>query len=150
MHARAIGYWTATTLIALETLAGGVADLARGAGMNVVGGAHVAEVVTGLGYPEYLLTLLGLWKIPGALVLLAPRTPRLKEWAYAGIVFELTGAAGSHPAHRDRAREVITPLILAGLALTSWALRPPSRTLAGAGKGAAMAKRSRMRTGAVR
>jgi hypothetical protein len=132
MHAKGIGYWTATTLIALETLAGGVADLGRGAGMNVVGGTHVAEIVTGLGYPEYLLTLLGLWKIPGALVLLAPRAPRLKEWAYAGIVFELTGAAGSHLAHRDRARQVITPLVLAGLALTSWALRPPSRTLASA------------------
>jgi hypothetical protein len=132
MNAKRIGYWTATSLIALETLAGGVADLARGAGMNVVGGTHVADVVTGLGYPEYLLTILGFWKIPGALILLAPRAPRLKEWAYAGIVFELTGAAGSHLAHRDRAREILTPLILAGLAATSWALRPPSRTLAGA------------------
>ncbi len=121
-------YWVTTALIALETLAGGVTDLAHGR-TNVVAGTPVADVLTSLGYPVYLLEILGFWKVPGAVVLLAPRLPRLKEWAYAGLVFELTGAAASHAARRHRAGEIITPLVLAGLAVASWALRPPSRTL---------------------
>lgn len=121
-------YWLTTTLIALETLAGGVVDLTRGR-TNVVAGTPVADVLTSLGYPTYVLTILGVWKVPGAVVLLAPRLPRLKEWAYAGIVFELTGAAASHAARRHGASDVVAPLVLLSLAIASWALRPPSRTL---------------------
>jgi DoxX-like protein len=128
MTAKKTIYWVATTLIALETLAGGVTDLRRGKA-NVLSGPRVAGVLRSLGYPEYLLDILAFWKVPGAMVLLAPRFPRLKEWAYAGIFFELTGAAASHAIRRHRARDIVTPLILAGLAVASWALRPPSRTL---------------------
>jgi hypothetical protein len=127
---RVIGYWAATTLIALETLAGGAVDLAHGR-ILVFSGPSVVDVVTHLGYPVYILTILGLWKIPGAIVLLAPGLPRLKEWAYAGIFFELTGAAGSFVLHGDSASELIAPVILAVLAVASWALRPHSRTLGG-------------------
>ncbi len=128
MKIRMIGYWMATSLIALETLAGGVVDLTHGR-TSVFSGPLVVDVITHLGYPVYILTILGLWKIPGAIVLLAPGLPRLKEWAYAGIFFELTGAAASFVLHGDGARELIAPVILALLAVASWALRPQSRML---------------------
>jgi len=130
MTARRIGYGATTALIALETLAGGVTDLTRGRTM-VVTGAPVVDVVTGLGYPAYVLTILGVWKLLGAIAVLAPRTPRLKEWAYAGLLFHLTGAAASQAARRQSVGAIMTPVALAGLALASWALRPPSRALRG-------------------
>jgi len=123
-----IGYWTATTLIGLETLAGGVTDLAHGR-ESLVFGRFVLDVITHLGYPPYVLTILGIWKLLGGVGLFVPGLPRLKEWAYAGIFFELTGAAASWVLHGDNASELIAPLILTVLAIASWALRPPSRTL---------------------
>jgi uncharacterized membrane protein YphA (DoxX/SURF4 family) len=123
-----IGYWVATTLIALETLAGGVMDLTHGR-TDVFGGTPVLDVVTGLGYPAYILIILGIWKIPGAVTLVVPGLLRAKEWAYAGIVFELSGAAASHAARGHRS-DLVAPLVLLGLALVSWALRPSSRKLA--------------------
>lgn len=128
MNLKSVAYWIATVLIALETLAGGVTDLAHGGSM-VVTGTPVVDVVTSLGYPVYLLTILGVWKLLGAATLLAPRLPRLKEWAYAGIVFELTGAAVSQSVRGHGAGDVATPLLLMALAITSWALRPPHRRL---------------------
>jgi hypothetical protein len=128
MKAKLIIYWVTTTLIALETLAGGVVDLAHGR-TTVFSGPLVVDVVTHLGYPVYLLTILGPWKLAGAIVLLVPGFPRLKEWAYAGIIFELTGAIASWLAIGDKTGQFIAPLVLAVLAMTSWALRPPSRTL---------------------
>src|SRR5215472_5077451 len=130
MKAKQILYWTTTSLIALETFAGGVMDLTHGR-TNVVSGPTVVDVVTSLGYPVYILAILGAWKIPGAMVLVVPRLLRLKEWAYAGIVFELSGAAVSQ-AVRGRAGDIVAPAILLGLALASWALRPPHRILADA------------------
>lgn len=130
MTARRIGYGATTALIALETLAGGVTDLTRGRTM-VVTGAPVVDVVTGLGYPAYVLTILGVWKLLGTIAVLAPRTPRLKEWAYAGLLFHLTGAAASQAARRQSVGAIMTLVALAGLALASWALRPPSRALRG-------------------
>ncbi len=127
MKGKQILYWTTTSLIALETFVGGVMDLTRGR-TNVFSGPTVVEVVTSLGYPVYILVILGLWKIPGAVTLVVPGLLRLKEWAYAGIVFELSGAAASH-AIRGQAKDMIAPLVLLGLALSSWALRPPSRTV---------------------
>jgi hypothetical protein len=131
MEAKTIGYWAATAFIALETLAGGVTDLAHG-GALVVGGTPVVDVVTRLGYPVYVLTILGIWKILGAIVLVVPRLLRLKEWAYAGIIFELTGAAASHVARGHSVSDIVTCVLFAALAFASWALRPPSRTLGAA------------------
>jgi uncharacterized membrane protein YphA (DoxX/SURF4 family) len=128
MNARSIAYWTASAVIAGETLAGGITDLLQGR-ESVVAGRPVVEVVTQLGYPVYLLRILGILKLAGAVVLFVPRLPRLKEWAYAGVTFELTGAAASHAMRGNRANDVITCLILAAFAVASWALRPPSRTL---------------------
>jgi hypothetical protein len=131
MEAKMIGYWAATAFIALETLAGGVTDLAHG-GAFVVSGTPVVDVVTSLGYPVYVLTILGVWKICGAIVLVVPRLLRLKEWAYAGIIFELTGAAASHVARGRSAGDIVTCVLFAALAFASWALRPPSRILGAA------------------
>jgi DoxX-like protein len=128
MMTKVIGYWVTTTLIGLETLAGGMTDLAHGR-TSLVSGPFVVDIITHLGYPVYVLTILGTWKVLGGITLFAPGLPRLKEWAYAGIFFELTGAAASLVEHGDDARELIAPLVLAGLALASWALRPPSRAL---------------------
>jgi hypothetical protein len=129
MKLKLIGYWVTTAAIALETLAGGVTDLMHG-GTELVAGQPVVQIVTHEGYPVYLLTILGVWKLLGAIVLLAPRFPRLKEWAYAGIFFELTGALASGIVRGGDPGTVIwSPLILVALEIASWALRPPSRTL---------------------
>ena len=128
MKARPIAYWAATAIIAGETLAGGVTDLIQGR-ESVVAGRPVVDVVTQLGYPVYVLKILGVLKLAGAAVLFAPRLPRLKEWAYAGVMFELTGAAASHVLRGNGPGDVITCLVLAAFALASWALRPPSRML---------------------
>lgn len=129
MKVKSILYWSATALIALETLAGGYVDLTHGR-TDVFSGPGVVDVVTGLGYPAYVLAIIGIWKIPGAITLVVPGFLRLKEWAYAGIVFDLLAAAESH-ALCGHKQEIVAPLVLFGLAMASWALRPPSRTLGG-------------------
>jgi uncharacterized membrane protein YphA (DoxX/SURF4 family) len=86
-----------------------------------------------LGYPRYFVTILGFWKVLGAIAILVPRFPRLKEWAYAGIFFDLTGAAASSAAVGGSggiyAFHILAPLVLAVMAVASWALRPESRTI---------------------
>ena len=124
---KVILYWITTALIALETFAGGVVDLTHGR-TGIFNGPRVTDVVTSLGYTVYVLAILGIWKIPGAITLVVPGFLRLKEWAYAGIVFELSSAAVSHAVCGHRS-EVIAPAALAGLALASWGLRPPTRIL---------------------
>ena len=97
MKAKVVGYWTATALISLETLTGRITDLVHG-GIMLVSGRRVVDVVTQLGYTVYVLTILGVWELLGVIALLVPGFALLKEWAYAGIFFELTGAAASHAA----------------------------------------------------
>jgi hypothetical protein len=80
-----------------------------------------------LGYPSYLATILGTAKILAAVVLLAPGLPQLKEWAYAGIVINMIGAGASHIAMQQPITNLIAPTVFAGLAILSWALRPPTR-----------------------
>jgi uncharacterized membrane protein YphA (DoxX/SURF4 family) len=121
MKARKIGYWVATALLAVAFLAGGVFDLGQS--------PAVAETLAHLGYPAYLATLLGTWKVLGALAVLAPGLPRLKEWAYAGMMFDLTGALVSHAAAGDGADKLMAPIVLLGVLGASWALRPETRKL---------------------
>jgi hypothetical protein len=71
------------------------------------------------------------WKVLGSIAILVPRFPLLKEWAYAGIVFELTGAASASVANGGEWWHVAAPLSIAALAAASWALRPASRRLPG-------------------
>jgi len=123
MTARTITYWTTTILVAFF-MGGGIAQVLRVP--QSVDGFHL------LGYPTYFVVILGVWKILGAIAILIPRFPRLKEWAYAGIFFDLTGAAASVAfvgGYGAYAFHVIAPLIIAGFTVASWALRPPSRTI---------------------
>lgn len=124
MKIRPIAYWVTSALTAFVFLSGGAADVARP--------SFVMDGMTHLGYPGYFVLILGVWKVLGGVVILSPGLPTLKEWAYAGMIFDLTGAAASHAAVGDPAAKVITPLVIAGIVLASWALRPASRRLAGA------------------
>src|SRR5262245_8967220 len=119
MNARSTAYWVTTILISFAFLSAGTAYLLR-ADFAVQG---LAE----LDYPAYVLTILGIFKLLGGLAIIAPRTPRLKEWAYAGIAFNLLGAAGSHLAIGHPAAKVIVPLVILVITTASWALRPASR-----------------------
>ena len=121
MKAQAVGYWVCTVLIGLSFLSGGVADLLRP--------PQVVEGMTHLGYPAYFMIILGVWKLLGAGVVLLPGLALIKEWAYAGMIFDLTGASASHIASGDDVRHIVTPLVLAVLVVASWALRPEGRRL---------------------
>jgi hypothetical protein len=116
---RTIAYWVATGLLAANLAVGGVWDVLRA--------EYVRGVFEHLGYPDYFLVILGVWKVPGAVVLLVPRLPRLKEWAYAGAFFTYSGAVASHLAVGDGAGALVPPIILTGLVGASWALRPSAR-----------------------
>jgi len=125
MRAKIVTYWTTTILVAFFIGGGGGAQIAQ-----YLGKPH--GVVPLLGYPMYFFGILGFWKVLGAIAILVPRFPRLKEWAYAGIFFDLTGAAVSCAAvggYGAYAFHVIAPLVLTGLTVASWALRPESRTI---------------------
>ena len=87
------------------------------------------EAFTKLGYPAYMATIIGVAKLLGLATVLAPRLPRLKEWAYAGFCIDVLGAFFSHLAVGDYP-EMVAPLIFLAIALVSWWLRPPERRLA--------------------
>lgn len=123
MKTKIIAYWATTAVLALAMFGGGLAELLRERD-TIAGMVH-------LGYPVYFVTIIGCWKVLGTIALLAPRFPRLKEWAYAGIFFNMTGAAASHVACNDAGWHVIVTLTFAGIAMASWALRPDSRSLGG-------------------
>jgi uncharacterized membrane protein YphA (DoxX/SURF4 family) len=113
-------YWVATALLASELVLGGVWDVLR------VPQVHV--VIERLGYPPYFLVILGIWKLLGAVAVSVPRFPRLKEWAYAGVVFDLTGALVSNVVSGvTGAGTLAFLLVMMGVTATSWALRPASR-----------------------
>jgi hypothetical protein len=121
IRVRAIVYWGATLIIALELAAGGVWDILQIAYVHDL-------VVEHLGYPAYFLVILGVWKIPGAAALLVPHFPRLTEWAYAGAFFTYTGAVASHLALSDSVDVWCGPFVFAGIMLVSWALYPSVRS----------------------
>jgi uncharacterized membrane protein YphA (DoxX/SURF4 family) len=120
-NAGSIVYWVSTTVVTAELAVGGMWD-----GLRV---SQVREVVERLGYPSYFLLILGVWKLLGAVALLSPRLPRLKEWAYAGVVFVDTGAIVSHLWTGYGDGEVVILTILLALTAASWTLRPPTRRL---------------------
>jgi hypothetical protein len=118
---RAGAYWTVTAVVVGECAIGGAMDLLRM--------PPFYPVMIDLGYPAYLSTIMGTAKVVAAVILLAPRLPRLKEWAYAGVLINMVGAAASHVAMRQAPSSLIAPAIFAGLALLSWAWRPADRRL---------------------
>ena len=120
-------YWIATIWLSLGMVSSAIVQL-----MRIPEGV---ESVSRLGYPSYLLSILGTWKLLGVLVILLPRLPILKEWAYAGFFFTASGALISHTVMRDPFSEAFPSMLLLILTMVSWYLRPPSRKVASAGQG---------------
>ena len=117
-----IAYWVTTALVVFELALGGVWDVLRV--------PQVRALIERLGYPPYFLVILGIWKLLGAVALVIPKFPRLKEWAYAGVVFDLTGAVASlFASGLIDVGAMAYPIVMTGVAVASWALRPPSRRL---------------------
>ena len=116
---RSVVYWAVSAPVLLETAVGIQWDLARI--------PYVVDILGRLGFPVYFATILGVSKILALVALFLPGTARLKEWAYAGLVFVYVGAAACHLAVGDTVGAILTPLVLAVITLVSWALRPASR-----------------------
>lgn len=114
-------YWIATLWLSLGMLSTGIVQLLKL--------KEEEDMFTHLGYPGYLLTLLGVWKILGVVAVLAPKFPLLKEWAYAGFFFAMSGAVFSHFAVGDGAKEFFGPSLLLVLTSVSWYFRPTERKL---------------------
>lgn len=118
---RLVAYWIVTGIIALQVAAGAYFDLTKF--------PVFSKLAEHLGYPIYLLTILGVLRILALIALLAPGFPRLKEWTYAGLFFEYTLALVSHITVGDGVNAWISPLIFAGILMVSWYLRPISSKL---------------------
>lgn len=116
-----IAYWVLTGLTVLVIGGGGVVD--------VLSPPEVVATVQALGYPAYFARMLGVWKVAGAATIALPGLARLKEWAYAGIVIDVTSASIAHAAAGDELGKVIVPIVVLAFALGSWALRPDTRRL---------------------
>lgn len=114
-------YWIATLWLSLGMLSTGIVQLLKL--------KEEADMFTHLGYPLYFLTLLGIWKILGVVAILIPKFPLLKEWAYAGFFFAMTGAVFSHFAVGDAAKEFFGPSLLIILTMASWYFRPADRKM---------------------
>ena len=119
--ARLALYWLATVLLTFELVASFI--------WVVVGTQYVTVNLRHLGYPLFLAKILGAFDFPGAVTLLIPGFPRLKEWAYAGAFFKYLGAVASHAFAGDGPNVWIAPLMFGIFTMTSWALRPPERRL---------------------
>tara|TARA_Y100001949_G_C15869124_1_gene278717 strand:- start:121 stop:510 length:390 start_codon:yes stop_codon:yes gene_type:complete len=115
-------FWVATLWLALGMTSTGIVQLIK---ME-----EEIAMMTRLGYPEYISTILGVWKLLGVIVILIPRFPLIKEWAYAGIFFNMSGAIFSHLIVGSDPFELFGPTLLIVLAMVSWYFRPPGRKLA--------------------
>ena len=114
-------YWIATLWLALGMISTGIVQLLK---MK-----EEVEMMNHLGYPIYFLTLLGVWKILGVVAILIPKYPLLKEWAYAGFFFAMSGAVFSHLAIGDPLITLFGPILLLLLTVASWFFRPASRKM---------------------
>jgi uncharacterized membrane protein YphA (DoxX/SURF4 family) len=114
-------YWVATVVLAAECVVGGM--------MGALQLRPFIETIEHLKYPAYFMTILGISYILAGVALLVPRFPRLKEWAYAGLVFNYTGAAASHLMIGDSWVALVAPVMFIFLVFVSWALRPATRHL---------------------
>lgn len=114
-------YWISTLWLALGMFSTGLVQLLKPE-------EEVARI-TQLGYPVYFLTILGIWKILGVVAVLIPKFPLLKEWAYAGFFFAMSGAIISHLASGNPVGEIFPPLLLVVLTVTSWYFRPAEKNI---------------------
>jgi uncharacterized membrane protein YphA (DoxX/SURF4 family) len=114
-------YWIATIWLSLGLASGGVFQLMK---ME-----DAVKSFAHLGYPTYLLTILGVWKLLGVVAILIPKFPLVKEWAYAGIFFVMTGAMISHIVMGDKFTEIFPSVLTLVLVIVSWYFRPADRKL---------------------
>jgi len=114
-------YWVATLWLSLGMVSTGIVQLIKV--------KDEADMIAHLGYPLYVLTLLGIWKILGVVAVLIPKFGLLKEWAYAGFFFAMSGAVFSHLAVGDGVKELFGPLLLIVLTILSWYFRPVERRI---------------------
>ncbi|SKB87536.1 DoxX family protein [Dyadobacter psychrophilus] len=114
-------YWIATLWLSLGMVSSGAVQLIKL--------KEEVDMMTHLGYPLYFLTIIGVWKMLGVIAVLIPQFPLVKEWAYAGFFFAMSGAVFSHIAAGDGAKEFFGPVLLIVLTVVSWYFRPESRRL---------------------
>jgi len=116
-----IWYWIITAILSFCIFTGGLFQALQLKG--------VVEGFKPLGYPTYFISIIGVWKVLGVIAILVPAFKLLKEWAYAGIFFAMTGAVISHIASNDVHEQIIAPIVLAIFAVLSWYLRPADRRI---------------------
>ena len=114
-------YWIATIWLSLGMVSSGIVQLLKL--------KEEVEMFTHLGYPVYFLTLLAVWKFLGVVTVLIPKFPLLKEWAYAGFFFAMSGALISHIVLGDSVKEIFPPILLLILNMVSWYFRPADRKI---------------------
>ena len=119
-HLHAI-YWIATLLF--------IVPQGWAAVQSLIEAPRMTHTITQLGYPEYFLIIIGIWKVLGVIAILVPRYPLVKEWAYAGFFFTMTGAIFSHVAVGDPFTAVIPAILLSVLTVVSWYFRPTDKKL---------------------
>lgn len=117
-------YWISTLWLALGMLSSGI--------VQIIKLKEEVDMMTHLGYPLYFLTILGVWKILGVVAVLIPKFPLLKEWAYAGFFFTMSGAFFSHIALGDSINDTLPSLLLLALIIVSWYFRPAERKIVSA------------------
>ena len=117
-------YWVSTLWLGLGMVSTAIVQI-----MKSKEGAGGLDSISALGYPAYMLTIIGIWKILGTVVVLIPKTPLLKEWAYAGFFFIMSGALFSHFASGSPINEMLPALLLLTLTIVSWVFRPAERKL---------------------
>jgi uncharacterized membrane protein YphA (DoxX/SURF4 family) len=114
-------YWTSTILIVLGMLPGGLGQIFHA--------QWSLDLIRPLGYPDYILAIVGTWKVLGSVALLIPKLPWIKEWAYAGFFFAMSGAIFSHLASGESMNKIVSPASLLILILVSWYFRPADRKI---------------------
>ena len=116
-------YWIATGLLSFGMLVSGWQQIAQK--------DEMAQMIAHLGYPPYFMVIIGVWKILGVIAILIPGFKLVKEWAYAGFFFTMTGALFSHLAIGDHgAKELAGPIMQTLFIILSWYFRPAERKLA--------------------
>jgi uncharacterized membrane protein YphA (DoxX/SURF4 family) len=120
-NGKTIAYWVVTIFGPASFVIGGYLHLTRD--------PQVMATLAHLGYPAYFATIMGAWKLLGAIAIVVPGFPRVKEWAYAGFFFDLTGAAATRAFVGDGAADIAAPLVFLGLVMASRALAPARRTI---------------------
>jgi uncharacterized membrane protein len=115
-------YWVTTAMLSLGMTGSGIQQILRNKEMT--------EIMVHLGYPPYFMTILGVWKLLAVIAILMPGFRILKEWAYAGLFFTMTGALVSHIACGDHGfKEIMGPLFQSIFILLSWYFRPANRKI---------------------